>query len=178
MAVKEPGDVYNDIASARRVSRTVAKQDLLAAFYTYLKNCSVPEAWNLPDGHYAIGLMDAVDSYRQLLWERGAPRGRTRRHVYTLLGRKIQSSPGGKRRPHRGSMLSWHLQGSLADIFNEKLRRLLALHHAGNLRFLLQQYDGFYVACSTPSWCPELVSILESDIPLDGLALKAVAKEL
>ncbi len=188
---REPNDVYNDLASLLSIPRGDAKAKLLQVFYSAAPVAAVPEPWGIPPDHYLRRLVGAVDEYRRRLWEGGRPRGRTGRHVHTLLGRCIASSPGTGR-VHRGTVLSWHVQGTLADIFNAKLKALLALHRAGSLRFLLQQHDGVYVACPTlglPSAAPSegvgyggsgflVKDVMEKDMPLEGLSLKVVTTVL
>ena len=144
---KNPSDIYNDLASHRRISRDKAKQALLKYFYSPFREISVPSEWDLPPGHYIINLFNAVNTYRLRLWEIGSPIKGTPRHADTLFSRSIFSNP--RQRIHRGTLLAWRIQGTLADIFNSALTSVLDAHDKGDIRFLLQLYDGIYAAVTS-----------------------------
>ena len=142
---KNPSDIYNDLASHRRMPRKEAKQDLLKHIYSPLREIAAPPEWELPPGHYITDLFNAVNAYRLRLWGLEV---RQRAVLVTLLSRRIFADP--RERIHRGKLLSWRLQGTLADIFNLALTSVLDAHDKGEIRFLLQLHDGIYAAV-TPS---------------------------
>ena len=141
--IKNPADIYNDLSSALGIPRQEAKGKLLKLFYSRRRTVTVPLEWNLPADSYLRKLPEAVNEYRNRLWETGKPRGGKPRFTSTVLGRTIPAEP--RDRVHRGKILSWRIQGSLADIFNDALKEILNAHERGEMRFLMQVFDSVYV---------------------------------
>ena len=129
----------------------------------------------VPEDGRLAEFIDAVARHREELWTTGKPSGQNRRHVHTLLGRRIEAPPG--RRVHRGTILAWRTQGSVADIFNLKLKALLALQKEGSLRLLLQQHDGVWVSSATPSACSMVRDVMEGGFRLPNLRLLVKVSE-
>lgn len=168
-----PKDVYQDLASIRQVDRATAKYDLLFVFYSPLTKIMAPDHWNLPQGHYIHRLIAEVNDYRNLLWQTTKPKGRECRKVHTITGRPIVKSPHESM--HRGKLLAWRLQGSLADIFNNALARCLDGHDAGQWRVLLQVHDSIYVA-GDPDTAHAVIQIMEEAARETGIMIEAKHK--
>ena len=165
-----PEDIYQKLASLRGIERSTAKRDFLSLVYSPRQKISIPEAWNIPQNHEIYSIVDSINQYRHALWQKGAPSKNQMRYVETLTGRKIQASK--REKIHRGKLLSWHLQGSLADIFLNVLNRVLDEHENGNLKFCLQLHDSIIAALPKES-ADTLKLIFEEETQKAGIGIKA-----
>ena len=171
-STRSPSDIYQDLASIRSVPREEAKRDILALFYSPYQRVTVPTDWSIPGDHFLRGLIAAVDELRQILWQDGRSSGKERRHVLTLNGRKMVVPRG--RRTHRGLLLSWLAQGTIADLMTGVVESLLDREAASDLRFFLSVYDSCYVATLHGEQGARQVStIMESVARSHGLTIEA-----
>ena len=140
----KPEGVYQQLATIRGIERSIAKLDFLALVYSPWKHITIPTHWHIPQTHDLQAVVAAAEKYRQYLWEQGKPTATGRRHTVTLGGRKITANP--RENMHRGKLLSWQVQGTVADIFTQALNATLDLHDRGALCFCLQLHDSIIVA--------------------------------
>jgi hypothetical protein len=135
-------NLYQTLASIRSIPRADAKRDLLAILYSDCRELKTPQAWGIPPRHRVREFLAAVDRLRVSLWESGEKTAERRRHVFTQGGTVIESIRGD--RMHRGKLLAWMVQGTVAEIFADALSAILDAHDEGILRFLLGVHDAVY----------------------------------
>lgn len=117
--------------------------------YTSRQRIVVPPGWGLPEDHFLRSLAAAVDQHRETLWCDGRPSKGSARHVYTLAGRKVSAARG--RKIHRGRVLSWRIQGTVADIMLKVVSRILDDETKGLCRFFMFAHDAVFVAITKGS---------------------------
>lgn len=153
-----PADIYQLMASILGISRSKAKGDFLRMIYSPNTIATMREM-QIPKGNYIWELGEAIERLKSILWEQGKPRRKVRRHVHTLGRTMIESLKGES--PHKGSLLSWKAQGSIADIVNASILQILAKEAVRGWRFLFQVYDEIYVATRHPDDILELEGVLQ-----------------
>lgn len=136
-------DIYELIQKSRGLTRSKAKVvfNKVLTYGTQTK-IRVPPDW--PQDERLITLATAIDTYRNELFEKGKRTGSTRRHTHTLLGRRMQVPPHV--RSHRGLILSWHIQGTVADLFGRVVEQFLDDEAKGLCRFFFPCHDAVYLA--------------------------------
>lgn len=113
---------------------------------------------------------EALDTFKLKLWADTKPQGRSRRFVATLGGSRVYADTGGNH--DRGTIFSWLIQGTVADIINEASLRIIdGEENEGDWRFCFPQHDAVYVI-GKKEHAPIISStILQSAKDL-GIALK------
>ncbi len=92
-----------------------------------------------------------------------------RRFVSTLAGRKIDAQRGDA--PHRGRILSWQIQGTVADILNAVCLKIVGLEAETRWRLLLPVHDAVYVA-GIPEDADKIRKLMEAEAKALRLPLK------
>lgn len=106
---------YERLQAVTGMDRQEAKRKV--NILSYCKSAvSIVEHWDTIARCEFIGYAKALDKHKEKLWQSGAPRGKKPRHVFTLGGSRIQADRGNP--PHKGSILNWCVQGTVADIVN------------------------------------------------------------
>lgn len=86
---------------------------------------------------------EVLDEYKAKLWEPGKPRGRQRRFIDTLGGSRVYADRG--ERSHKGKVLNWHIQGTVADIINAASLEVIEKEQAEGWKLLFPVHDSIYV---------------------------------
>jgi len=164
-----PDDVYQLLASLRGVTRQDAKTDFLRLCYCP-NTLATLHAMHLTPGTFIYELGQNLDKLKSRLWVRGKPSMKKRRHVYTL-GRTLVEALKGDR-THKGDILSWLAQGTVADIINATILKILDDESTHGWRFLFQIYDSVYVACTEQGQSHILQDILEQAADKIGIKIR------
>lgn len=169
-ATAQAADLYQELGALRGIRREEAKKDLLRVFYSPCRRLTVPDSWNVPSGHVIRQVIQAVVVLRETLWRDGRPRRGESRHVCTLDGRKMILPRG--RRAHRGQVLSWLSQGTVADVIATAIKNLIDVEATANIRFLLSVYDNVYVAVQDAQGVAMVETIMRDAAASNGVALQ------
>ena len=171
-----PEAIYEAVQDARSVDRAEAKKSFQKLVYSSRRVLTIPGKWKLTSPHFLRGLVDAVSTYREDLWQKGKPTTPAKdnpRFVYTLTGRKLTHD--GKRRTDRGDILAWQLQGTVADVFTPVVEHVLNDEAQGRCRFFFPCHDAVYVAVKADSdYDPAAVMRQYAD--LAGIPLRTKTK--
>lgn len=141
---KWPKDIYQELASHLGQPRDDVKGLVMAGLLNAHSSSAHIHKWGVLPGTFLHELAEALDEYKTRLWSRSKPRAGKRRHVRTLGGTLVEALKG--ERLHKGKLLSWQIQGTVADILNAAIGEILDLEHGQDWRFLFQVYDSVYVA--------------------------------
>ena len=137
--------------------------------YTMRPHVIIPTEWDLPDNHFLRTLVQGVNTYRDMLFREGKPTKFEPRHVFTLTTRKICGVRSEKH--HRGKMLAWRIQGTLADVFAPVLGRILDDDEKGLCKLFLPVHDCVFVAIKQDSkYSPK--RIMDEEAKKAGLPLR------
>ena len=86
---------------------------------------------------------EALDAYKAKLWDDGKGIGKQRRFAETLGGTRVTADKG--ERTHRGKVLNWHIQGTVADIVNEASVEICQREKKEQWSFRFPVHDSVYV---------------------------------
>ena len=78
--------------------------------------------------------------------------------MHTVTGRKIEANRAEP--PHRGQILSWKIQGTVADITNAACVEIIERESSEGWQFCFPAHDSVYVI-GTPEQAPEIAAILK-----------------
>lgn len=146
-----PKDIYQELAGLVNISRPEAKKKVNTLAYKPNSQTEVNK-WNLPQQDiFFHRYAKVLDDLKQEIWEESKPMGKSsRRHITTFGGTRIESYKnkplkGSKRRIHGGTLLSWIIQGTVADIVNNFVKRVIEMEKHYDWQFLFQVHDSVYV---------------------------------
>jgi len=80
--------------------------------------------------------------------------------VNTLSGRKIEADRG--KAAHRGKILAWQIQGTVADILNAACLKIIELESSKHWKLCFPEHDAAYVI-GTPEQAAEIGQIMETE---------------
>ncbi len=165
----DPLAIYAAIEQAAAVKRETAKALFNKIAYSPCARLAIPSQWNLPLGHFLRDLVPELQQLRDNLWRIGKPTKELARHAYTMTNRLIV----GVRyeRNHRGQLLAWRAQGTVADVLLSTLPAVLEAEDKGLCRFFMQAHDALYVAVPHDSLF-DPASIMEKAATDAGLPLR------
>jgi hypothetical protein len=153
-------DPYDTAADLLGIDRRKAKQKINALAY-------MPDSkkaltfWNCPPAEeFFRDYAEALQTYKEKIFEIGQPRNKRRRYVHTLTGRKIEADRG--KAPHRGQVLAWQIQGSVADALNTACLKIIELETSKHWKFCAPLHDAAYVI-GTPEQSAEIGQIMEEE---------------
>lgn len=135
-------DPYNLYAGIMQIPRDMAKQEINMLAYCE-KAVRVVEHWKPELQKWFMSYAQELDKYKEKLWESGKPFKPLRRFVDTLGNTRIFADKG--KRTHRGQLMNWHIQGTVADIINVACLEVISLENEKGWRFLFPVHDSFYV---------------------------------
>jgi hypothetical protein len=153
-------DPYQTAADLLGIDRKDAKQKInqLAYFPDSLKALGF---WQCPPAEKEfIPYAEALTAYKEKLWTAGTPHGKQRRFTNTLTGRKIEADRGNA--AHRGQILAWQIQGTVADILNAACLKIIELETSKHWKLCFPVHDAAYVI-GTPEQAAEIGQIMEAD---------------
>jgi hypothetical protein len=148
-----PDAPYEALAAIQGISRNDAKKkvNMLAYANSAMK---ILRHWH-PDAQEFFGeYAQKVDEYKEKLWRAGKPRGKRRRFVHTVGGTRIEAGRGDE--VHRGTVLNWQIQGTIADIVNAACLEVLKREASEGWTLVFPVHDSVYVIGR-----PEHRSVLE-----------------
>ena len=163
-------DPYEKLAKNLKIPREKAKILLNTLSY-----CAKPrwvlDQWKLPAARdFMMPYIDAMESFREKLWNDGIPSKGHPRFVKTLYGTIIKATPGQKT-PNRGTLLSWYAQGAVADMLNHACLTVIKEEVNQRWRFLCPVHDAAYVI-GRPEHKDALREIFQKEPVYKGLNIK------
>lgn len=135
-------DPYDLLAKARGIDRNKAKPEINMLAYA-TSAVKIIKHWPPKPQELFGPYAEALDDYKARLWESGKPQGKQRRFVDTLGGSRIYADKG--QRTHKGKMLNWHIQGTVADIINTASIEIIQREQAEGWKLLFPVHDSIYV---------------------------------
>lgn len=153
-------DPYQTAADLLGIDRDSAKRKInqLAYFPDSLKALSF---WQCPPAEKEfMPYTEALTAYKEKLWTAGTPHGKQRRFTNTLTGRKVEADRGA--RVHRGQVLSWQIQGTVADVLNAACLKIIELETSKHWKLCFPVHDAVYVI-GTPEQAFEIGQIMEAE---------------
>jgi hypothetical protein len=153
-------DPYQTAADLLGIDRDSAKQKVNQLAY-FPDSIAALSFWNCPPAESVfLPYAAALTTYKERLWTIGKPQGKRRRHVHTMTGRKIEADRG--KAPHRGQVLSWQIQGTVADVLNAATLKAVELEQSEGWRVHFPVHDALYIA-GTPAQADTLRQIMEAE---------------
>jgi hypothetical protein len=164
---------YEKASSLLGISREAAKIEVNSLAYQS-DSVKALSFWNNPTAAREFkAYARALTEYKNKLWKSGEPKNNKRRYTNTLAGRKIDADRG--KRVHRGQVLSWQIQGTVADILNAACLEIIEQESSRGWRLCFPEYDAAYVI-GKPEQAKEVGRILEAEAARLNLPLKAMIK--
>ena len=161
-------DPYQTAAALLGMDRDSAKPKINSLAYMPKSQESLKFWQNRQAEEFFRDYAAALDQYKEKLWQTGKPRSKQRRFVNTLTGRKIQADRA--KPPHRGQVLSWHIQGTVADLLNAATLKLIQREDKEGWKVAFPVHDAVYVI-GTPEQAQEIKQVLETESQLLKLPL-------
>jgi hypothetical protein len=158
-------DGYTIIAEAEGIDR-----DTVKAFFNpvvYARSTATAKAKHhgikTPAG---LEFIAEVDSLRERLHR---PDGKPVRSVTTATGTTITADP--KKKLHKGTLLSYYAQGTIADFINRAALKIIDLEPSKGWRLIIPCHDSVYVIAK-PEQEQELAGIILAETEGCGLRMK------
>lgn len=163
---------YDLLAKLMEITRSEAKQKVNTVAYVsgsseFIKN------WSANTHEFFIPYAIALDEYKEKLWKIGEPKNKQCRFVHTLGGTKIVADKGSP--PHRGQILSWQIQGTVADILNAACLDMIAQEQIKGWKFCFPVHDSVYVI-GMPEHVDEIKNIMEAKAKMLNIDLRVDTK--
>ena len=147
--------------SAVRISISVILSCVFGYIGLVLGGKKALSFWQCPPAEKEfLPYAEALTAYKEKLWTIGKPRNKKRRYVHTLSGRKIEADRG--KSAHRGQVLSWQIQGTVADILNAACLKIIGLESSKHWKLCFPVHDAAYVI-GTPEQAAEIGAIMETE---------------
>ncbi len=153
-------DPYQTAADLLGIDRSSAKSKVNSLAYHPNSKDSL-SFWKCPPAEKEfLPYVEALTAYREKLFLNGKPRNKKRRFVNTLSGRKIEADRG--KAVHRGQVLSWQIQGTVADILNAVCMKITELETSKHWKLCFPVHDAVYLI-GTPEQAAEIGQIMEDE---------------
>ncbi len=153
-------DPYQKAADLLGIDRKSAKPKVNSLAY-HPNSKAALSFWKCPTAEKEfLPYVEALTAYRENLFLNGEPRNNKRRFVNTLSGRKIEADKGNA--AHRGQILSWQIQGTVADILNAACLKIIELESSKGWKLCFPEHDAAYVI-GQPEHAEEIKDILEAE---------------
>jgi hypothetical protein len=139
-------DPYLWLANILGIERTEAKKELGRLHYSPALPSKLIKKYGLKESkgfEELASYAESLDELQERLYAEGKPCKKKRRFVETISGSIIEKNRQG--RVHRGTMLNWYAQGSVADFINPACIRLIRLEKKLGWRFLFPVHDAVYL---------------------------------
>ncbi len=172
-----PTDIYQELATLMGTNREEAKKHGNRLFYctnsrAYVNSLCV----NAPRGTFVRDIAIALDKYKARLWEESRPRGKRPASVTTLGGTVIKGTNGQRRKSiHRGTLLNWKCQGTVADAMNSAVRKLIDMEAVSNWRVLFPIHDSV-IMTTTTNCSREVQDVMEDAARVRGLPINTKSR--
>lgn len=152
-------DLYALLADLNGTDREEAKKQINMLAYA-ASAVAIVKHWT-PEAQAAFtDYAEALDQYKEKLWQAGRPRNKQRRFVHTLGGSKITADKGDP--PHRGTVLNWQIQGTVSDVLNAACLKIIELETSKDWKLCFPEHDSVYVI-GTPEQAAEIGQIMEDE---------------
>lgn len=153
-------DPYQKAANLLGIDRDSAKKKVNSLAY-YQDSKAALSFWQCPPAEKEFRpYAEALTAYKEKLWSAGMPRNKKRRFTNTLTGRKVEADRG--KSPHRGKVLAWQIQGTVADILNTACLKIIEQESSKHWKLCFPVHDAVYVI-GTPEQAAEIGVILEDE---------------
>lgn len=153
-------DPYQLAADLLGIDRDSAKEKVNQLAY-FPDSKAALSFWQCPPAEKEfMPYAEALTAYKEKIWSIGAPHGKRRRFVNTLSGRKIEADRDA--RVHRGQVLSWQIQGTVADILTAACLKIIELEASKHWKLCFPVHDAIY-AIGTPEQALEIGQIMEAE---------------
>jgi hypothetical protein len=154
-----PSEPYTLLASLTGTDRDSAKKQINMLAYAD-SAVAIVKHWT-PEAQAAFtDYAEALDRYKEKRWQAGKPKNKQLRFVHTLGGSKIIAERGNP--PHRGQILNWHIQGTIADLTNAACLKIIELENSKGWKLCFPEHDAVYVI-GTPEQAAEIKAIMEAE---------------
>ncbi len=153
-------DPYQKAAGLLGIDRKSAKPKVNSLAY-HPNSKTALSFWQCPPAEKEfMQYAEALTAYKEKLWTIGKPRNKKRRYVHTLTGRKIEADRG--RAAHRGKVLAWQIQGTVADILNAACLKIIEQETSKGWKLCAPLHDAAYVI-GTAEQAEEIKEIMEAE---------------
>ncbi|NQU35428.1 MAG: hypothetical protein HQ521_19555 [Bacteroidetes bacterium] len=150
---------YDLLAEMMDITRDIAKKKFNMLAYSKSATAIIKH-WPIPENTFFHRYAEALDKYKAYLWDKGNPISGLRRHCRTLAGTLIEKNKAEKL--HKGQLLSWQVQGTIADIMNNVVLKIINLENEKGWQMLFPVHDAVYAKARFD--CEEeIVEIMESE---------------
>lgn len=153
---KFDSDPYNLLGEILNIERDKAKPEINRLAYSE-NSSQIVEYWPQAAKEKFMPYALALDSYKEKLWESGIPHRPQRRFTATLNHTRIIADRG--ERTHRGKILCWHIQGTVADIINAACLEIIEREKIAGWKLIFPVHDSLYVVGKNQQ-CNELKQII------------------
>ena len=153
-------DPYQTAADLLGIDRDSAKKKINQLAY-FPDSAKALTFWQCPTAEKVfLPYVEALTAYKEKLWTVGKPRSKKRRFVNTLSGRKIEADRG--KAAHRGKIVAWQIQGTVADILNAACLKIIELESSKHWKLSFPEHDAVYVI-GTPEQAAEIGQIMDDE---------------
>lgn len=136
-------DPYEALAKTLGISRDEAKNKINGLHYNNVSPVKIVQSWSSEAQNVFMSYADALENLRESFWQGSKPEGKGRRRIETLCGSEIVAMRGNS--PHRGQLLCWYAQGTIADILNQASIEIIEQEKSKGWQFLFPLHDGAYI---------------------------------
>ena len=151
---------YNLLAQIMGIGRNDAKKKFNTLAYSKSATAIIKH-WTIPQNTFFHRYAQALDEYKAYLWNKGKPiKNGLRKHCRTLAGTLLEKNKAEK--IHKGQLLSWQIQGTIADIMNNVVLKIINLENEKGWKIFFPVHDAVYVKAGYDCR-KEIVAIMESE---------------
>ena len=165
----DTSNLYNKYQELGNCSRNDAKAQVNMLAYCN-NSVSVVKHWDNYFHSIFIPYAETLDEYKNKLWNSGKPIGKRKAFVDTLNKTKITDTNNGKK-IHKGNLLNWLVQGTVADIINQTSLDLINQE----FNYLFPVHDSFYINANK-SAIDSITNILNNRLQIIGLEMDSEIK--
>jgi hypothetical protein len=162
-------DGYQIIAESEGIDRNTVKKFFNAV--AYARSTATAKAKHhgikTPAG---LAFIAEIDSLREQVRR---PNGKKGRSIITATGTTITADP--KRKIHRGTLLSYYAQGTIADFINRAALKIIELEKSKGWRLVIPCHDSLYII-GRPEHEQELAGIILAETEGSGLQMRLKVK--
>lgn len=139
---KFDSDPYEKLAEIKNITRAEAKPEINRLAYS-ANAIKIINRWPLDTQEVFLPYAKKLERYKAKLWKLGKPQSKQRRFSDTLNGSRIFANKG--ERTHRGKILNWHIQETVADIINSACLEIIEKEKDTGWKLLFPVHDSIYV---------------------------------